>query len=396
MKKIGLYLGSDLSGGGAFQYGLAMIDAVAALQGKDYNALVAYSSLPWAGILKEHNVSTFYIPLRAYEMNIALWWRRLGLSTNLWRNIARKFHTFTKCFIQAKCDLWIFPSQDIWAYRVPVPALTTIYDLMHRYERRFAEVSAYGRYKRREAHYRDICKWSKGILVDSNIGKQQVVESYGVQPDKIHVLPFIPPKHIYSSKIPAGLDSRYSLPEKFIFYPAQLWSHKNHSALIRAAVALKDKLPDLKLVFVGAKKNGYDAVARMVSDLGLDDSVFFLGYVPDEDIAEIYRRARAMVMPTFFGPTNIPPLEAFALGCPVAVSRIYSMPEQVGDAALLFDPSSEEEIADIIYKLWVDDILCRSLIEKGLRKASAWGQTQFNERLKEIVAMALTDMDDKK
>jgi len=389
MKKIGLYLSTEPSDGGAFQYGLAMLDAVAALQDNDYDVLVAYSSLSWVGILKEYDVATFYIPLRAYEMNIALWWRRFGLPTNLWRNIARKFHTFTKCFMQAKCDLWIFPSQDIWGYRLPVPSLCAIHDLMHRYERRFAEVSSYGRYARREAHYWDICRWSRGILVDSNVGKRQVVESYGVQPDKVHVLPFIPPRYIYSDKTPDGFDSRYSLPEKFIFYPANFWTHKNHFNLIKAVASLKRNVPDLKLVFVGAKKNGYDTVVRMVNDLGLDDSILFLGYVPDEDITEIYRRARAMVMPTFFGPTNIPPLEAFALGCPVAISNIYGMPEQVGNAALLFDPNKMEEIANAVFLLWTNDMLCQQLRELGKKRASKWGQHEFNERLLHIIQIVL-------
>lgn len=391
MKKIGLYLGSEPSGGGAFQYGLVMLEAVAALKEKDYDVLVAYSSTSWANILKEYAVAMLHVSLRAYEMNIALWWRRLGLPTDLWRNITSKIHTFTKCFIQAKCDLWIFPSQDIWAYRLPVPALCAIHDLMHRYERRFAEVSAYGRYRRREAHYRDICKWSNGILVDSSVGKQQVVESYGVHPDKVHVLPFVPPKYIYSNKYAGDFDSRYSLPEKFIFYPAQFWPHKNHSNLIKAVANLKGSLPDLKLVFVGAKKNGYDAVVKMGSDLGLDDSVLFLGYVPDEDITEIYRRARAMIMPTFFGPTNIPPLEAFALGCPVAVSNIYGMPEQVGDAALLFDPTLVDDIARAISKLWSDNALCRSLADKGRRRAAAWGSPRFSEKLETILCHVLKD-----
>lgn len=389
MKKIGLYLGSEPSSGGAFQYGLAMLDALAALKDNGYDVLVAYSSTSWASILKEYDIATSHVPLRAYDRDIALWWRRGGLPTNLWRNITRKIHTFTKYFIQAKCDFWIFPSQDIWAYRIPVPALTTIYDLMHRYERRFAEVSAYGRYKRREAHYRDICRWSRGILVDSNIGKEQVIESYGVQPDKIHVLPFIPPRYIYSSEIPVGFDLRYSLPSKFIFYPAQFWSHKNHESLIKAAVALKQELPDFKLVFVGSKKNGYDAAFKLVCELGLKDSILFLGYVPNEDITEIYRRARAMVMPTFFGPTNIPPLEAFALGCPVAVSRIYGMPEQVGNAALLLDPNRMEEIAKAIFLLWTNDMLCQQLRDLGKKRASKWGQHEFNERLLHIIQVVL-------
>jgi glycosyltransferase involved in cell wall biosynthesis len=84
-----------------------------------------------------------------------------------------------------------------------------------------------------------------------------------------------------------------------------------------------------------------------------------------------------LVFPTFFGPTNIPPLEAFALGCPVAASRIYGMPEQLGGAALFFDPRSEEEMAECIQRLWQDDRLCQRLSSNGLRKAQLWGPAQF-------------------
>ena len=391
MKKIGLYLGSEPSGGGAFQYGQTMLEAVAALPKKDYTVSVGYSSPLWAKILTEYDVATSYrIALRSYEQAIALWWRRLGFPTTLWRNIIVPLHSFTQRFICENCDLWIFPAQDIWSYRVPVPALTTVFDLMHRYEKRFSEVSALGRYRRREAHYRDICRWSKGILVDSNVGKQQLIESYDVQPDRIHVLPSVPPKYIYSDNVPVDFNLRYSLPDKFIFYPAQFWSHKNHSNLIKAVAALKGKLPDLKLLFVGSKKNGYDTVVSMVSDFKLYDSVLFLGYVPDEDVPEIYRRARAMVMPTFFGPTNIPPLEAFVLGCPVAVSNIYGMPEQVGDAALLFDPNKVGEIADAIQRLWSDDVLCRLLADNGRKRAAVWGTKQFSKKLEVILNSVLS------
>ena len=95
-------------------------------------------------------------------------------------------------------------------------------------------------------------------------------------------------------------------------------------------------------------------------------------------------------MPTFFGPTNIPPLEAFFLGCPVAVSRIYGMPEQVGDAALLFDPTSVEEMAACMSLLWTDDNVCRRLAVKGRKRASEWGPTEFNASVLEILRQ-LTD-----
>jgi glycosyltransferase involved in cell wall biosynthesis len=110
-----------------------------------------------------------------------------------------------------------------------------------------------------------------------------------------------------------------------------------------------------------------------------------MGYVPNDDLPEFYKRARALVMPTFFGPTNIPPLEAFALGCPVAVSNIYGISEQVGDAALLFDPKSVGEIAAAIKSLWVDNELCSVLIDRGRIRDNKWGQSEFNNRFLQVV-----------
>ena len=94
-------------------------------------------------------------------------------------------------------------------------------------------------------------------------------------------------------------------------------------------------------------------------------------------------------MPTFFGPTNIPPLEAFEVGCPVATSRIYGVPEQLGNAALLFDPHSIEEIHDCLVRLWVDNSLCADLAERGREHARRWGPQQFAARFREIIG-ALT------
>lgn len=141
----------------------------------------------------------------------------------------------------------------------------------------------------------------------------------------------------------------------------------------------------------GGRQNAYEAVVRQVQGLGLGDDVIFLGYVPDEDMPELYRRARALVMPTYYGPTNIPPLEAFAVGCPVAISGIYAMPEQAGGAALHFHPDSSEEIACCIRRLWTDDALCAELSEKGRQRAAQWGQEQFNARLRAIVEAVLHD-----
>ena len=287
--------------------------------------------------------------------------------------------------IQQRCDLWIFASQESLAYEIPVPALMVIHDLMHRFQRRFPEVSAKGEYARRERHYQNVCRWARGILVESELGKRQVVECYGPNPESIYVLPTVPPQYIYDSQDQGGPLSSHGLPQKYFFYPAQFWEHKNHKRLIQALALLKNTHPDIHLVFVGSPKNAYVSVRALVDNLGLAENVHFLGYIPESEMAELYRRARALVMPTFFGPTNIPPREAIALGCPVAVSDIDGMREQMGEAALYFNPASVPEIAQVMETLWRDDALCRDLARRGLVRAAQWTQSHFNERLQDII-----------
>lgn len=395
MKKIGLFLEAQPYFGGTFQYNQIMLDAVASLPPERFSVVVGYTSDLWLDILASYKLDSVYVPLGFWGRAFGMGWTLLGLPIGLWRRISPLFHPMAKALLREKCDLWIFPSQDVRSYQFPVPALVSIHDLMHRYERRFPEAASGWEYLNREHWFRNICRWAKGVLVDSERGRQQVIESYGMPVERIHILPYISPKYMRTGQTPPDFDSRYSLPAKFIFYPARFWAHKNHKNLVMAISKLKSDLPDLKLVLAGAKDNAYDSVIDLVRELGLIDDVIFLGYVPDADMPELYRRARALVMPTYYGPTNIPPLEAFTAGCPVAISGIYGMPEQVGDAALLFDPDSVDEIAGSIRMLWTDDRLCSVLTEKGRKHVENWGQSHFNERMREIVEGIIHDMNDK-
>ena len=382
MKKIGLYLDSVINGG-TFQYNLAILEALRSLPTNQFKIIITYSSDLWESYLQKENISAIKINRTIFSRL----WFQIRSPFWLWRNINKYFDTFSKSFINQKCDLWIFPSQDIWSYSLPIPSLGTVHDLMHRYEKEFPEAGSRQEYKMREKHYSRTCKETKGILVDSKLGKQQLVESYQVPNSKVHVLPFIPPKYIYETT--ESIQFNFDLPPKYLFYPAQFWEHKNHKALVRAISLLITKLPDLKMVFVGSPNNGYDSLIKLIKKLNLEEVFIFLNQIQDEQMKELYTKARALIMPTFFGPTNIPPLEAFACGCPVAVSDIYGMPEQVGNAGLLFNPNSDKEIADTIFKLWTDDDITQKLIKGGYQKSKVWGQKQFNQRLIEIITLTI-------
>ena len=389
MKRVGVLLSAG-PGGGVLQYTQAILDAVMTLP-SDYALTAAFSDDSWHDHLSSR---VGVVKLEDTRGNRALnkFWHSTGMSMAAWRKTAARLDSNVRALVHAKCDLWICPNHERYVFRAPIPALGTIHDLMHRYEKRFPEVSANGEYEAREFHFSETVKWSRGILVDSELGKQQVIESYHADPDKIFVLPYIAPPWIYDydGSDDAAVKQKYSLPDKYFFYPAQFYKHKNHTNLLVALSRLKGAHPDVKLVLVGAKeRNGYNEVVTQVRNLGLQDNVVFAGYAADREMAAFYHQARALIMPTFFGPTNIPQLEAFALGCPVGTSRIYGIPAQVGDAALLFDPGSVNEIYTCLSRLWSDDALCASLTERGHAHARRWGPAQFQARFREIVG-ALT------
>ena len=194
MKKVGLYLDSVITGG-TFQYNISILDAFLSFPKDRFNTIIAYTSNLWKLYLQKENISA----IRLERTLLSRLWFQTRTPLWLWKNTGKYFDTFTKSFIQQECDLWVFPSQDIWSYSLPVPALSTVHDLMHRYEKKFPEASSKTEYKSREKHYSRTCGKSKGVLVDSELGKQQLIDSYNVRDSKVHVLPFIPPKYIYET-----------------------------------------------------------------------------------------------------------------------------------------------------------------------------------------------------
>ncbi|MEO7367436.1 MAG: glycosyltransferase family 1 protein, partial [Gemmatimonadaceae bacterium] len=249
MKRIGVLLSAS-PGGGAFQYTQAMLNAVLAFPLK-FGIAAAVGDPLWLDMLPPRvNV----LRLEDTTINRALnkAWHVARLPQSLWRKTVSRLDSNVRTLTGANCDLWICPNHDRYAFRAPIPALGTVHDLMHRYESRFPEVSENGEYDLREFHFGETSRWAKGVLVDSEVGKMQLIESYDVPSDKVHVLPYIAPAYIYASDPSgdSGILARYHVPEKFFFYPAQFYRHKNHSGLIDALARLKATHPDVRLVLV--------------------------------------------------------------------------------------------------------------------------------------------------
>lgn len=225
MKKIGLYIDSII-GGGTYQYNLSILNAVGYLSQNGFETVIIYTNTAWEKYLGQENINAKRIP----HTILSKIWFESHRPLSLWRKVSPYIDRFSKSFINEKCDLWIFPSQDIWSYCLPVKTMVTVHDLMHRYEKRFPEAASKQMFNIRERHYSRISKYAKSILVDSKIGKDQMIESYGTDSKKVHILPYIPPQYIFKNDKNIDIHQLYDLPKKYFFYPAQFWSHKNHIA----------------------------------------------------------------------------------------------------------------------------------------------------------------------
>lgn len=388
--RVGLFLGVEPRAGGMFQYAQTILAAVAALPSDRYSITVAYDDKNWEPILAKVGLKGHPLGFCKFSALVSNVLMTLRLPVRVSQRLTRIMNPVARELYRIGCDVWIFPAQESLAYQLGLPAVSTIHDLMHRYEKTFPEVSSKFRYHIREYRFNNLCQRSRAILVDSEVGRQHVLESYQPTPEKVFVLPYVAPAYLTNTKERVDFDSHYQLPPKFFFYPAQFWRHKNHLRLIEAIGRAKSQCPDISLVLSGGAGHDYEQVVRRAEDLHLMGSIRFVGRVPDDDLSGFYRRARGLVMPTFFGPTNIPPLEAMTIGCPVLTSEIYGASEQCGDAAIYFDPRSVEEMADAMVRLWRDDELCHLLSSEGRLRATSNTQHSFNKRLESILESSST------
>lgn len=248
---------------------------------------------------------------------------------------------------QQKVDLIYYPTPNESSYNYP--HIMTHWDLGHKSMYPFPEVSMNNKFEARESYHRINLAKAFAIFTESEKSKQELVHYEKINPSRIFVVPMFTGGVIHLSvefEKQNQLLHKWKLkPNKFFFYPAQFWAHKNHYNLIKAFKIVKEQKNDIKLVLSGSDKGNQKYIREVVDFYKLSDDVLFTGFVTNEEIYTFYKNAIALVMPTFLGPTNMPILEAFYLDCPILCSDLEGHQEQVGDYASYFDPKNHQEIA---------------------------------------------------
>jgi glycosyltransferase involved in cell wall biosynthesis len=386
--KVGIFFNARRSQGGLYQYALTLVDCLCRFAPEfDYVLYhITLEELPklslgqnWRYVRPSPNAVKLRLFLEALLLELA----RLGIRIPfpLIPEFSEIRHDQVDVMLYVKPG--VYPFQ--WSYRSIFP----IHDLQHRLQPEFPEVAARGEDRRREYFYTRSIPRASAILTDSETGSEDVVACYGADRRKLFALPYIAPTFIDSQLTAEFLHQvkqKYSLPSEYFFYPAAFWQHKNHARLIKAfAEIVRQHQVRIPLILAGSPRLEYPKLTELANSLEISDMVHFIGYVPDEDMPALYRQALALVMPTFFGPTNIPVLEAWMAGCAVVTSNLRGIREQVGDAGLLVEPRSEHSIATTLWSLYESPQLRAELIERGKNRVVNWTPQKFARKLTDVI-----------
>jgi glycosyltransferase involved in cell wall biosynthesis len=364
--RFGVYLGAmNPSGGGGFTFQESIINSLHIVS-RYHNIFIFYK----VGQDLFHSQQIKYIDGQIVNSNVL------------------EFTSLLDATIENKIELIWFVT--VVFEPINIPYISTVWDLQHRLQPFFPEVSVSGwTWEAREEFYRHVLPKATYILTGTKEGKKDIQRFYGISEEKVKVIPLPTPSfslanHKYSNN--AILKYRNVVLKDYIFYPAQFWPHKNHIALLYGLRTLIDEFNyTLHLVFSGSDHGNREYIEKAAIELNLRDRVFFLGFVSKEILITLYRNAFCMVFPSLFGPDNLPPLEAFGLGCPVIAANVPGSYEQLGDAALLFDGTNDRDIALCIKSLIEDKTIRDNLITNGLKRAQSWTSDDYVHALIDII-----------
>ena len=412
--KIGVYFSYVRSGGGQYQFLVMLLDALFRGNG-EYEVYLLYESDEHMLSEKYRKENWFSVDLsgKMQDLPVAVRISRffktavkkllchLGLKVAPRRKRAvghgdygkgRRLRARRELVSKYRLDFMFFPiwTDKCWEWGIPFGF--AVHDLQHRLQPEFQEVSSDGRWLWREEFFAKSIAGADIVLVDSEEGRRNVHQFYECGTEKIEVLPYTVPS---SSMIHVSEDRRKEIvgqlhiPHRFFFYPAQLWPHKNHYRIVEAIGILKKKHNlEIPVVFVGSSISPWNIAAiceTLATSYAIESQIHYLNYVSDEELTALYMTTVGLVMPTWFGPTNIPYLEAFHYRCPIIASDLPGIREQVGKGAILVNPRDTEAISEAMYGIWTNPDFRDTLIEHGQRRLRELTPDRFSERVDSIM-----------
>jgi len=303
--------------------------------------------------------------------------KSLVLKNQKIKKIIRKLINFSSKILSPQFDLYwepnFIPLDGVKAKKL----ITTVHDFSFMLYKEFHPKERIEYYEK--FFFKNVIK-SDFIITGSNYSKQEIIEKLDFSEDKIRVIYHGINHDVF--KVHENNEVDFELPSEFILCVGSIEPRKNLKGLLKAYSLLDENLKNkYKLVLVGF--SGWENKEIMTLINENKNSIFYLGFLSDEELAKVYNRASCFVFPSFYEGFGLPPLEAMACGTPVVASRASSIPEVCLDTVEYFNPNDIDEISEKISLVLNDKDLQSKMIERGLKRASEFSwQKSADEHLK--------------
>jgi glycosyltransferase involved in cell wall biosynthesis len=391
--KIGVILDQKITSGGGFQQSLNAILLINELQEDNVDIVFFTTVKENINVLSKNGISFKYIKISFINKFFSTIKSKFyhPKILNFLKSI-NNYSKFEKVMIRNNIDLIYFTSPSSLAKEVDkLNYILTVWDLNYLYNNEFPEFRENKITDTLHQFYQLTVKKATAVIVDSEMSRDDLATNYLISKNRVNIIPYEPGQNIknyllnnFSNNI--DIKKKYNVKFPYIFYPAQFWPHKNHTYILRGIRILEDKFNiKISALFAGSDQGNIGFVKDQVQKLKLENQIHFIGFVDSKEIPIIYKQSIALVMPTFFGPTNIPPLEAFDLGVPVLYSDLKGLRDQVVDAALLMDLKNPESMAFTLNNLINDNNLRETIIKKGYERSDYFKKINRVKILKAII-----------
>ena len=297
-----------------------------------------------------------------------------------------ELHQLLKRF---RCGLLHVPHLFWKPQGIPCPYVVTVHDLLDHMYRANSHSTV-----KRNLHFeftRRVLHHAARIFAVSNFSKKDTERLFHVQPGKIEVIyNAIDPRFLRGHASEADnrfIAERYQVIYPFLLYTGRISQHKNVVRIIEAFAALKGELAkegqfeDLKLIIIGDEVSKHPDLRRAVVKGRVQNDVRFLGFVPIEVLRIFYDRAKIFVFPSLYEGFGLPPLEAMAHGTPVVTSNTSSIPEVVGNAAVMVNPENVFEIMKALHRVLLDQSVREKLKARGVEQAARFSWDESAQKM---------------
>jgi glycosyltransferase involved in cell wall biosynthesis len=364
---IGFFIQYSPNTGGAFQYEQRFVQELVQQKSTFFNSYFYTNNILILDYYKDIDVKIKHIKykkINSIKTNIL---KKHSFLYGIAKRLSFHNNAIEKVLLTNTIDLlWFVSPTAISLDFTNISFVTTVWDLAHRDTPEFPEVRNDWQFEKREQLYQNVLNKSVAVICESELGKKNIIKRYLTDEKRVEVINFLTRYDNYLSQNHIDIKKKYKLNGDYIYYPASFTAHKNHIYILEALSILKNEQKlILNAIFSGSDHGSLSYVKSKIKEYELEGQIHIIGFEKDEVIPHLYKQSLALVMPTYFGPTNLPPLEALSYGVPVCYSDLREIDQAIYSSVFKIDLNNPISLVNQLNTIREDNKIVLEKVNSG-------------------------------